>query len=624
MKSLKKRLSKKDYEKLFQVNNKKLHCFISEYIELCNPDKIFVCTDSSEDIQYIRDATIRNREEAKLAVKEHTIHFDGYFDQARDKKNTKFLVPKGVNLGPEINAIDKEKGIKEIHSIMKNIMKGHELYIKFFCLGPTNSKFSIPCVQLTDSSYVAHSEDLLYRQGFKEFQRLGNNENFFKFVHSQGELVGAGAGLLVSKNTEKRRIYIDLEDETIFSANTQYGGNTIGLKKLALRLAINRASKEKWLAEHMLIIGVNGPSDRMSYFTGAFPSMCGKTSTATLKNVTMVGDDIAYLKNLNRKIRAVNVEKGLFGIIEGINSNDDPLIWKALHKPVEIIFSNVLLTENGAVYWNGKDDNPPKIGVNHSGKWRLGKKDKDGKDITPSHKNARFTFDLRTLENLDQNINEPMGVEVKGIIYGGRDSNTWVPVEESFDWIHGIITKGSALESETTAAALGKEGVRVFNPMSNLDFLSIPIGKYIDNHINFSANVDQLPKIFSVNYFLKGKDGNFLNGKNDKQVWLRWMEFRVYDEVDAIKTPTGYIPRYRDLKLLFEEELGKDYQKDAYINQFTLRIPENLSKIDRLLEIYQARVLDTPKSVFEVLKKQKRRLDEARDKFGDYVSPEKF
>jgi len=475
---------------------------------------------------------------------------------------------------------------------MKNIMKGHELYIKFFCLGPTNSKFSIPCVQITDSSYVAHSEDLLYRQGFKEIQRLGNDKTFFKFVHSQGELVGAGAGLLVSKNIEKRRIYIDLEDEIIFSTNTQYGGNTLGLKKLALRLAINRASKENWLAEHMLIIGVSGPSGRISYFTGAFPSMCGKTSTATLKNVTMGGDDIAYLKNLNKKIRTVNVEKGLFGIIEGINSNDDPLIWKALHKPVEIIFSNVLLTENRAVYWNGKDDNPPEIGVNHSGEWCLGKKDKDGKDVTPSHKNARFTFDLRALDNLDQNVNEPMGVEVKGIIYGGRDSSTWVPVEESFDWVHGTITKGSALESETTAAALGKEGVRVFNPMSNLDFLSIPIGKYIDNHINFSANVDQLPKIFSVNYFLKGKDGNFLNGKNDKQVWLRWMEFRVHDEVDAIKTPTGYMPRYRDLKLLFEEELEKDYQKEAYINQFTLRIPENLSKIDRLLDILNEVVSD--------------------------------
>jgi phosphoenolpyruvate carboxykinase (GTP) len=374
----------------------------------------------------------------------------------------------------------------------------------------------------------------------------------------------------------------------------------------------------------MLIIGVNGPSGRFSYFTGAFPSMCGKTSTATLRNVTMVGDDIAYLKNLNRQIRAANVEKGLFGIIEGINSNDDPLIWKALHKPVEIIFSNVLLTENGDVYWNGKNDKPPEIGINHSGDWCLGKKDEDGKEITPSHKNARFTFDLKVLDNLDQNINEPMGVEVKGIIYGGRDSSTWVPVEESFDWIHGTITKGAALESETTAAALGKEGVRVFNPMSNLDFLSIPIGKYIDSHINFSANIDQLPRIFSVNYFLRGKDGNFLNGKNDKQVWLRWMEFRVHDEVDAIKTPTGYIPRYRDLKSLFEEELQKDYQKEAYINQFTLRIPENLSKIDRLLDIFQTRVLDTPKSIFEVLKKQKRRLDEARDRFGDHVSPEEF
>ncbi|HIE34223.1 MAG TPA: phosphoenolpyruvate carboxykinase (GTP), partial [Candidatus Altiarchaeales archaeon] len=295
MKILKKRLDKGNYEKLMAIENPKLHEFISRYIKLLNPSTVSVLTDSEEDIKYIRDAAIRNKEEAKLKTKGHTVHFDGYCDQARDKENTKILAPKGVYLGPRINVMDREEGIKEIHEILKDIMKGHELYVKFFCLGPTNSEFSIPCVQLTDSAYVAHSEDLLYRQGYNEFIRLGNYDKFFKFVHSQGELVEAGLGLKVSKNIDKRRIYIDLQDEIIFSANTQYGGNTIGLKKLAMRLAINRASKEGWLTEHMFIMGVHGPNGRISYFAGAYPSMCGKTSTAMIEGETIVGDDIAYL-----------------------------------------------------------------------------------------------------------------------------------------------------------------------------------------------------------------------------------------------------------------------------------------------------------------------------------------
>jgi len=621
---LRSRLGDVGYEKLMKIDNPKVHEFIAKYVKLCNPEKIMLYSDSEEDIQYTRDAAIRNHEEAKLAVDGHTIHFDGYYDQARDKAKTKFLLPPGKNLGPEINAMDREEGLKEIHEIMTNIMKGHELHIKFFCLGPTNSPFSTPCVQLTDSAYVAHSEDLLYRQGYKEFIRQGRNARFFKFVHSQGELEEAGLGLGVSKNIEKRRVYIDLEDEIIFSSNTQYGGNTIGLKKLAMRLAINRASKEGWLTEHMLVMGVNGPQKRVSYFTGAFPSMCGKTSTAMIEGETIVGDDIAYIRNVNGIARAVNVESGIFGIIEGINSTDDHLQWKALHKPIEIIFTNQLIYDDGKVYWNGKDGECPDKGVNHSGNWTKGKKDKDGKEITASHKNARFTIRMDVLDNVDPKLHDTEGVIVSGFIYGGRDSDTWVPVEEAFDWAHGIITKGAGLESETTAATLGKEGVRVFNPMSNLDFLSIPIGRYIQDNLNFGKNLKNQPRIFSVNYFLKEKDGKWLNHKNDKRIWLKWMELRVNGDADAIKTPTGFIPKYEDLKRSFADVFNKDYPKEDYIKQFTIRIPENLAKIDRIIKIYKTRVSDTPQIVFDVLTDQKKRLEIAREKYGDYIKPDDF
>ena len=620
LEEIKDKLGKENYYKLAKINNPSLHEFIARYVKLCNPDKIYVCTDSPEDIAYVREAAIRNGEEFKLAIEGHTAHFDNYYDQARDRKNTGILVPKGMDLGPFLETKDRDWALQEVHEILKDIMRGKELYICFFTLGPARSIFSIPCVQLTDSAYVAHNEFLLYRPGYEEFVRLGPNARFFKFVHSAGELDERKT----SKNLDKRRIYIDILDDTVYSVNTQYGGNTIGLKKLAMRLAIYRGSQEGWLCEHMFILGVHGPGGRVTYFTGAFPSLCGKTSTAMLEGESIVGDDIAFLRKVNGQVRAVNTEVGMFGIIQGINSKDDPILWKALHSPGEIIFSNVLVTEDGHVHWIGKDGEVPPRGINHSGEWYIGKKDAEGKEIPCSHPNARFTLNLRLLENLDPAIDDPEGVVVKGIIYGGRDSDTWVPVEEAFDWVHGIITKGAALESERTAAVLGKEGEREFNPMSNLDFLSIPVGKYIQINLDFGRDLEDPPRIFSVNYFLRDKDGKFLNAREDKRVWIKWMELRVHNEVGAIRTPTGFIPRYEDLARLFHQVLNKEYPREAYIAQFTLRVPENLSKIARITEIYRTKVPDTPPILFEVMEAQKQRLLEAREKFGDYISPEAF
>lgn len=616
---LKTKLDNENYEKLLKIKNPELHNFVATFIELCNPSKVFVCTDSDEDADFIRREAIKNGEEEKLALEGHTVHFDGYYDQARDKERTKFLMPKGKDLGPHILSIERERGLEEIKGIMKNIMKGHTLYILFFCLGPTRSEFSIPAVQLTDSAYVAHSEFLLYRRGYEEFRRLGERK-FFKFVHSEGELDERKT----SRNIDKRRIYIDLENDIAYVANTQYGGNTIGLKKLAMRLAINRASQEGWLTEHMFLMGVHGPGGRTTYFTGAFPSLCGKTSTSMVPGETIVGDDISYLRKMNGEVRGVNVEKGMFGIIMGVNSKDDPIIWKVLNEPGEIIFSNVLVTEDGKVYWTGKDGDAPDKGRNHSGEWFKGKKDREGNEIPPSHPNARFTFDLKLLENLDPELDNPRGVRIGGIIYGGRDSDTWVPVEESFNWAHGVITKGASLESETTAATLGKTGVRKFNPMANLDFLSIPVGKYIQHHLNFVRGIKNPPKIFSVNYFLKNDKGEFLNEKMDKRVWLKWMELRSHGEVEAIRTPTGFIPKYEDLKELFSKVLKKNYTKREYSEQFKTRIPENLAKIERIMNVYKTRVKDTPSIVFEVLKEQKKRLEDVRKKFGDYIPPWEF
>ncbi len=616
---LKKRLCNDHYNKLIEIANPNLYQFIAEYIELCNPKNIFVCSDSKEDLDYIRESAIRNGEEELLAMKGHTIHFDGYDDQARDSQHSKFLLPKGMDLGEHIESIEKEEGLREIRDILKDIMKDKELYVRFFCLGPTQSEFSILSVQLTDSAYVAHSLDLLYRQGYEEFKRQGEKATFFRVVHSAGELEKG-----ISKNVQDRRVYIDADENIVYSTNTQYGGNTLGLKKLSMRLAIKRASQEGWLCEHMFIMGVHGNNKRITYFTGAFPSLCGKTSTSTIEGETIVGDDIAYLRKIGGKVRAVNVEKGMFGIIMDVNSKDDPIIWKTLHRPNEIIFSNVLKLDDGSVYWIGKDGEVPKKGINYSGEWTPGKKDAKGNEIYSSHKNARFTLDLKCLENVSPEIDNPLGLHISGIIYGGRDSNTWVPVREAFNWVHGIIAFASALESETTAATLGEEGIPKLNPMSNLDFVSIPLGKYIQVNLDFGSEIKNPPLIFAVNYFLRDQKGNQLTERVDKKIWLKWMEHRVHGEMEAIDTPVGRIPKYQDLKILFTNVLGKVYTEEDYIKQFTIRIKEFIRKIDRVVRIYKTKVPDTPSILFRIAEEETKRLNNARSKFGDYISPEKF
>ena len=605
----------KNYQKLKQLNNPKVHNFIGRYLELCNPDSVYICNDSEEDKQYIRNEAIKNKEERKLAIEGHTVHFDGYNDQARDKANTRYLLPEKADTDSVLNAIDKQAGLKELQVYLKNIMAGKEMYVLFFCLGPNNSEFSTPCVQITDSSYVAHSEYILYRRGYEQLKKTGSSGSFFRYVHSTGVLENG-----VSKNVDKRRVYIDLEDNVVYSVNTQYAGNTVGLKKLALRLAVRKASREDWLAEHMLVMGVYGPGGRKTYFTGAFPSACGKTSTAMLKGATIVGDDIAYLRK-SKNIYAVNVECGIFGIIRDVNPKDDPIIREVLNTPGEVIFSNILVSGENTPYWLGDGRKIPEKGINYSGQWYRGKKDARGNEITHAHKNARYTASLYALKNADSELDNPEGVRIKGILYGGRDSSVWPPVQESFDWVHGVITMGASLESESTAATLGKEGVRQVNPMSNLDFLSIPLGKYVGNHLKFADGIDEPPVIFSVNYFQKDEDGRYLTAMEDKQVWVKWIELRVHRDVGIIKTPSGGIPKYEDLKKLFKAVLDKDYAPEDYIKQFTLNVPENIAKIARITEIYKTKAPDVPEIFFTVLAEQKKRLDETRESFGDCVSP---
>ncbi len=606
-----------NYEKLVSLNNSQLLDFVARYVELCNPASVFVRTDSIQDIQYKRHRAISQDEETPLKINGHTVHFDGYYDQARDKANTKFLRTKDLDLDSGLNSVDQEAGLEEIHRLLRNSMQQKEMYVAFFCLGPLDSVFSIYAVQITDSAYVAHSVDILYRPAYEIFKKKGSGIEFLKYVHSAGELENN-----VSKNVDKRRIYIDCSDNIVYSVNTQYAGNTIGLKKLALRLAIRRSDKEGWLSEHMFVMGVYGSNSRKTYFSGAFPSLCGKTSTCMVEGESIVGDDVAYLRKIGKDVFAVNVERGIFGIVKDVNAQDDPLIWEVLNRPGEVIISNVLI-KDGTPYWQGDGRGVVSEGTNFSGIWFKGKMDDKGNLIPYAHPNARYTVKLKTLKNCDSELENPKGVRIEGIVYGGRDSDTWPPVFESFNWEHGVITIAASLESETTAATLGKEGVRKFNPMANLDFVSIPIGRYIRNHLDFVRGIENPPAIFGVNYFLKD-EAAYLTEKQDKRVWLKWMELRVHQEAEAIRTPIGFLPQYEDLKKLFLKLLNKDYSKADYIKQFSLRVAHNLEKIKRITQIYRETVSATPSSLFEILEEQRQRLQKARETFSDHIAPSEF
>jgi phosphoenolpyruvate carboxykinase (GTP) len=593
-------------KKLEVLNNPYIIKRVKEAIELCQPEKVTVITDDPTEIQYLRELALKNKEEEELKLPGHTVHFDGYYDQGRDKGNTRYLLSHKVDWGIAVNSIDKEEGLTEIKSYFQGSMKGKEMLILFFSLGPTNSSFSIPALQITDSAYVAHSEEILYRHNYEGFKELKGTNQFFYFLHSAGRLKDN-----VSVDLDKRRVYIDLEENCVYSVNYQYAGNSVGLKKLAFRLAIQKAHQEGWLAEHMFIMGVHGKKNRTTYFTGAFPSACGKTSTAMLPGQTIVGDDIAYLKKINGEVKAVNVEKGIFGIITDVNPKDDPVIYQALTSPREIIFSNVLV-KDGIPYWLGMGRDLPQEGINYSGKWYQGKRDKEGNLIDPAHKNARYTIRLAELKNIDPEAENPKGVPIDGFLYGGRDSDTTLPVVESLSWEHGVFL-GATLESETTAATLGKQGVRRHDPMANLDFISVPFAIYLENHLSFQKGLARVPEIFATNYFLKDEQGLFLNDKMDKKVWIIWAEGRVHDEWEAVETPVGKIPFYEDLKYLFKRELNKDYSQEEYIAQFSLRVDKYLAKMDRMKVVFAA--TNIPVLLVRELEQQIERLNKTKEKF---------
>lgn len=419
---------------------------------------------------------------------------------------------------------------------------------------------------------------------------------------------------------------MDTQHNIVYSLNDQYAGNSIGLKKHAMRLAINEGGQNGWLCEHMFAMAaINEDKNRKTYFCGAYPSACGKTSTAMIPGEQIVGDDIVYFRNINGEFRAVNVEFGMFGIIKDVNAEDDPLIFENLMKNQEVIFSNVLLGPDKKPYWLGQGVEPPTEGDNHFGKWKKGVKDAKGNEVGLAHGNARYTMRLDYLANIDKKGFESKdGIAVEGILYGGRDSDTTVPVEESPNWKDGILLKACTLESETTSATLGAEGVRTPSPMANLDFVSYPLGEYTINNIAFGEGVNQAPQIFSNNYFMRGPDGKFMTSKLAKKVWLHWAEGRIHNEYETYDTPTGKIPLYQDLKVLFKKFLDEDFSEADYTYLFTFRCTKWIEKLQRTKAFYAKMDANTPAEIPAYWDAAIAKIQAAKEKYGDLIKPGAF
>ncbi|MBW2028123.1 MAG: phosphoenolpyruvate carboxykinase (GTP) [Deltaproteobacteria bacterium] len=623
-----KSMDKENLEKLYRINNDEALLKIANSITMCRPESVFVVTGTKEDVRRVRELSLERGEEAPLAMKDHTIHFDLPKEQARIIDRTFYI----INEDEEVSLLAKKIFRKEAHEYvrqyMSGIMEGMIMFVGFYSRGPVGAKASIPALEITSSAYVTHSANLLYRGVYEHFDEEAERAGiFFTNVHSQGRNR--------REDLPNARVFMDRSWLTTFSMFCTYAGNTLLLKKGNHRFAVDLATYyrlEDELSEHMFITGLRGPGDRITFFAGAAPSGCGKTTTAMV-GTDFIGDDLAQLWIADDgTLRAVNPEKGIFGIVQDVNRESDPYLMKALREEgTEVIWSNVLIDENGVPYWVGNGEEPPKKGVNFQGEWWEGKKDENGKEIPMSHPNSRCTLENAAIENYNEPIAEdPGGVPVKVITYSGRDSDTMPPVWVAKTPDEGVVL-GASILSAATATELGAKGVRR-QPWANEPFIPGPLPDYMKAQFIFfnSKKFTQgnRPIIAGLNYFLthraRGGQGDKLLGeKRDVRVWLGWLERRAHGDVGAIETPIGYIPKYEDLKSLFESDINKDYPEDLYNKQFSLYIDNIIVRIDLQEEAY-GKEKNLPKRLFEVYEEQRKRLLALKDKYGPIVTPDQL
>ncbi|NNK97086.1 MAG: phosphoenolpyruvate carboxykinase (GTP) [Desulfobacterales bacterium] len=613
--------------KLAPIKNSDALIKIANAISICKPDAVFVNSGSPEDIQWIREYSLSKGEEKKLAKDGHTIHFDLPQDQARLVNQTFYIINEDEKISSLAKSVLRSEATGYVKEHMDGIMHGMTMMIGFYSRGPVGAEASVPAIELSSSTYVLHSAELLYRNCYdqfdKEVERVGI---FFTNLHSEGPNR--------TEDVPNARIFMDRSWLTTFSTFCTYAGNTLLMKKGNHRFCVDYATyykKEEHLSEHMFITGITGPGDRKTFMAGAAPSGCGKTTTAMVGS-DFIGDDLAQIWIApDGTVRAINPEKGIFGIVEDVNREGDPFLMDCLRGDgTEVIWSNVLIDEQGVPHWVGNGEKTPEKGVNFQGEWHTGKTDSEGNLIPMSHKNSRCTLLASAIANHNTEAAEdPAGVPVKVITYSGRDSDTMPPVWVAKNMDEGVVI-GASIVSKATATEIGAVGVRR-QPWANAPFIPGALADYMDAQFSFfnSAKLSEAgrPIMAGLNYFLthgnRGGTGDTLLGeKRDVKVWLGWLELFANGDVKAIDTPIGYLPLYEDLKELFVS-IDKEYPRSLYDMQFALYLDNIIHRIDMQTEAY-SKESDIPAQLFHVYTQQKAELLALKEKYGAVVSTDRL
>ncbi|MBN2039082.1 MAG: phosphoenolpyruvate carboxykinase (GTP) [Spirochaetes bacterium] len=612
-------------EKLTKIKNEEAILKIANSISLINPDSVFVNTGSEADLIKVREMAIEKGEEKQLPMKDHTIHFDLAKEQARIIDRTFYIVNENETTSSLAKKILRKEAHSYINDKFKGIGKGMTLLIGFYSRGPIGAQASIPALEITTSTYVMHSANILYRNAFDEFDAEAERRGLFLTnVHSEGQNR--------EEDLPNARVFMDRSWLTTFSMYCTYAGNTLLLKKGNHRFAVDLATyynQGKELSEHMFITGLTGANGRKTFFAGAAPSGCGKTTTAMVGS-DFIGDDLAQLWIApDGTLRGINPEVGIFGIVEDVNREGDPYLMKCLREEgTEVIWTNVLIDENGVPQWVGNGETPSKKGINFQGEWYEGKTDENGKPVPLSHPNSRCTLRNTAIANYNnQAAEDPKGAEIKVITYSGRDSDTMPPVWVARNSDHGVVI-GASILSAATATEVGAKGVRR-QPWANEPFIAGPLADYMQAQFVFfnSGKLKQKPVMAGLNYFLThaargGKGNGLLGEKKDVKVWLGWLEKMANNDVEAIETPIGFIPKYEDLKELFKE-IDKEYSKDLYNKHFAFYIDNILARIELQEESYKKEG-NIPPHLFEIYEEQRKGLQALKDKFGSVVSVEQL
>ena len=618
------RLDEKNLSRIQEIKNPEVAVKIANSIAMCEPETVFINTGSESDKAYIRELALKNGEEANLPMDGHTIHYDLKDEQGRIIDRTYYISNEGEDISSLANKMDRAKALIDIRDKMTGIMRGKTMIVGFYMRGPIGSPASNPALEITSSGYVSHSAEILYRNAFSNFDKeVDRRGHFYTNIHSEGRNR--------PEDLPNARVFMDRSHRTTYSFNCTYAGNTLLLKKGNHRFSVDKAVYENRgneLSEHMFITGIEAPGGRITWCTGAAPSGCGKTTTA-MAGHHFVGDDLAQMWiDENGCIRSINPECGIFGIVEDVNREGDPYLMKLLREPgTEVIWSNVLIDENGVPHWTGNGENPPLRGKNFQGDWEKGMTDEHGKEIPISHPNSRCTLTSSALANYSSMSEEPNGVETRVVTYSGRDSDTMPPVWAAQNPDEGVVI-GACIVSAATATEVGATGVKRA-PWANAPFIPGSLAEYMDAQFKFFGNEkiaqDKKPVMAGLNYFLTdkargGTSSKLIGEKRDVKVWLAWLERLAHNEVDVIKTPVGNLPTFDDLKNLFKTIIDKEYTEELYVKQFSLYIDNIVSRIDMQLEAY-GKEPDIPEKLFEILKAQKEGLAALRNTYGSVVTP---